>query len=133
MRNLVSGPPRLQKMMLRLQPYDVTFRYRRGKQTHVADTLSRLSSDEAMPIPDLNVQVHEVFPQFFSNEYLRKIQEKTPKDPELAALKEVVFNGCPNTIKELPPDLRPYWNYIEELSIEDSLMMKRHRIIIPQL
>ena len=101
MRNLVSGPPRLQKMMLRLQPYDVTFRYRRGKQTHVADTLSRLSSDEAMPIPDLNVQVHEVFPQFFSNEYLRKIQEKTPKDPELAALKEVVFNGWPNTIIEV--------------------------------
>ena len=100
---------------------------------HVTDALSRLFSDESMPIPDLNVQVHEVFPQFFSNEYLRKIQEKTPKDPELAALKEVVFNGCPNTIKELPPDLRLYWNYIEELSIEDSLMMKRHRIIIPQV
>ena len=92
MRNVVSGPPRLPKMMLRLQPYDVTFRYRRGKQTHVADTLSRLSSDEAMPIPDLNVQVHEVCPQFFSNEYLRKIQEKTPKDPELALLSKRLFS-----------------------------------------
>ena len=85
----------------------------------MADALTRLSSDEAMPIPDLNVQIHEVCPQF-SNEYLQKIQETTCKDPELAALKEVVFNGWPNTIKEQPPVLPPYWNYREELSIEDT-------------
>ena len=97
---------------------------------HVADALSRLPSDEAMPIPDLNVQIHYVCPQF-SNLYLQKIQEETLKDPELAALKEVVFNGWPNTIKELPPVLQPYWNYREEISIENSLIMKRHRIIIP--
>ena len=99
---------------------------------HVADALSRLSSDGAMPIPDLNVQIHEVCPQF-SNEYLQKIQEKTLKDLELAALKEVVFNCWPSTIKQLPPVLHPYWNYQEELSIEDGLIMKRHRIIIPQV
>jgi len=99
---------------------------------HVADALSRLSSDEVMPIPYWNVQVHEVCPQF-SNEYLQKIQEKTPKDPELAALKEVALNGWPYTIKEVPPVLRPYWNYREELSIEGSLIMKRHRIIILQV
>ena len=64
---------------------------------------------------------------------MRKIQEQIPKDPELAALKEVVLNGWPNTIKKLPPVLRPYWNYREELSIKDSLIMKRHRIIIPQV
>ena len=61
------------------------------------------------------------------------MQEQTPKEPELAALKEVVFNSWSNSIKELPPVLRPYWNYREELSIEDSLIMKRHRIIIPQV
>ena len=132
MKNLVSEPPRLQRMLLRLQPYDVTIRYRPGKQMHVADALSRLSSDKAMPIPDLNVQIHEVCPQF-SNEYLQKIQEETLEDPELAALKEVVFKGWPNTIKELSPVLRPYWNYREELSIEDGLIMKRHRIIILQV
>ena len=72
-KNLVSATPRLQRMQLRLQPYGVT--YRPGKQMHVADALSRLSSDEAMPIPDLNVQIHDVCPQF-SNQFLQKIQEK---------------------------------------------------------
>ena len=132
MKNLVSAPPRLQRMLLRLQPYDVAIRYCPGNQMHVADALSRLSSDEFMPTLDLNVQVHAVCPQF-SNEYLWKIQEQTPKDPELAALKEVVFNGWPNTIKELPPVLQPYWNYREKLLIEDSLITKRHRIIILQV
>ena len=65
---------------------------------HVTDALSRLFSDESMPIPDLNAQVHAVRPQF-SNEYLRKIQEQTPKDPEVA------------TLKELAPVLPPYWIY----------------------
>ena len=44
MKNLVSAPPRLQRMLLRLQPYDVTIRYPPGKQMHVADALSRLPS-----------------------------------------------------------------------------------------
>lgn len=72
-----------------------------------ADVLSRLSSNESMPIPDLNVQVHAICPQF-SNEYLRRIQEQTPKEPKVAALKEVVFNSWPNNIKELPAFLQPY-------------------------
>ena len=71
--------------------------------------------------------------QYAHNFQKRKIHEQTLKDPELAALKEVVFNGWPNTIKELPSVLRPYWNYRKQLSIEDSLIMKRQRIIIPQV
>ena len=81
-----DAPSREQRMLLRLQPYDVTIRYRPGKQMNVA--FSRLSSDEAMPIPNMNVQIYYVCPQFW-NGYLQKIQEQTPKDPELAALKEV--------------------------------------------
>ncbi|KAK2707367.1 hypothetical protein QYM36_015155 [Artemia franciscana] len=36
------APPRLQSMMLAIQPYDLTFHYRPGKEIPVADTLSRL-------------------------------------------------------------------------------------------
>ena len=35
-------PHRLQRMMLAIQPYDLTFHYRPGKEIPVADTLSRL-------------------------------------------------------------------------------------------
>ena len=38
---LVSAPKRLQRLMLRLQHYDVEIRYKPGKEMFVADTLSR--------------------------------------------------------------------------------------------
>ena len=131
LKNLIAAPPRLQRMLLRLQPYDVTIKYRPGKQMQIADALSRLSPEDVAPITDLNVQIHDICPQF-ADEYLQKIQAETAKDPELAALKEVVYNGWPSTVKELPSLLQPYWNYREELSIEDSLIFKSNRIVIPQ-
>jgi len=97
----------------------------------VADALSRLSPEEETPIPDLNVQIHDVCPQF-SSECLQWIRAETAKDPELSALKEVVYNGWPTSIRELPSLLRPYWTFREELSIEDSLIFKGHRIVVPQ-
>lgn len=130
MKHLISAPPRLQRMLLRLQPYDVTIKYRPGKQVPIADALSRLSPDEKSPIPDLNVQIHDVCPQF-SNGYLQKIREETKKDPELTALKDMVNGGWPSVIKEVPMRLRPYWTFREEITTEDDLLLKGHRIIIP--
>ena len=101
LKNLMSAPPRLQRMLLRLQPYDVTIKYRPGKQVLVADALSRLSPEEEIPIPDLSVEIHDVCPQF-SSECLQRIRAETAKDLELSALKEVVYNGWPTTVRELP-------------------------------
>ena len=77
------------------------------------------------------MQIHEFCPQF-SNEYLERIRSETSKDPELVALKEVVYTGWPATIKQLPSVVRPYWTFRDEIAIEDSLLLKGHRIIIPQ-
>ena len=40
MKNLVSAPPHLQRMLLELQRYDVTIMYRPGNQMQLADALS---------------------------------------------------------------------------------------------
>ena len=37
MKNLVNAPPRLQRMLLELQRYDVTIKYRSGKEMQLAD------------------------------------------------------------------------------------------------
>ena len=100
LKKIVSAPPRMQRTISRLQPYNVTINYRPGKQMQVADALSKLSTEEAAPILDLPVKIHDVSPEFSSG-YLQKIQAETAKDPELAALK-VVYNGWPSTIRELP-------------------------------
>ena len=40
MKNLANMPPRLQRMLLELQRYDVTIKYRPGAQMQLADALS---------------------------------------------------------------------------------------------
>ena len=41
MKNLANVPPHLQRMLLELQRYDVTIKYRPGAQMQLAEALSR--------------------------------------------------------------------------------------------
>ena len=89
-------------MLLRLQTYDLTIRYQPGKDMEVADALSRLSAESQDPIPEMNVRIHKIFPQF-SSSMLQKIKEQSSLDAELNALKEMIHAGCthpasPNTL-----------------------------------
>ena len=43
LKHLTAAPPRLQRMLLRLQPYDLVIKYQPGKTMEIADALSRLS------------------------------------------------------------------------------------------
>ena len=59
-KDLVNAPPRLQRLLLRLQKYDVTLQYKPGKSMIFADHLSRNvnSNGSKVPtIPDLNLEV----------------------------------------------------------------------------
>ena len=33
--------------------------------------------------------------------------------------------------KKIPKELHPYWNYRDEISMEDGILLKLHRILIP--
>ena len=33
--------------------------------------------------------------------------------------------------RKIPKELHPYWNYRDEISIEDGILLKLHRILIP--
>ena len=53
LKHLTAAPQRRQCMLMRLQPYDLTIKYRQGKNMEVADTLSRLSPEEKEAIPNI--------------------------------------------------------------------------------
>ena len=46
-------------------------------------------------------------------------------------LKHTITQGCPSTIKEVPSVLQPYWTFREELIIDDGIILKGTRIVIP--
>ena len=131
LKRLHSAPSRLRRMLLRLQPYDIQIRYRPGPDVSIADALSRLPSGEACSFPDMDVQIHDIHPQF-TEDVLTRLKAATQQDEELAVLREVIFGGWPDQRKEAPKAVQGYWNYRDELAIEDGLLVKGERIIIPR-
>ncbi|PIK38385.1 hypothetical protein BSL78_24770 [Apostichopus japonicus] len=115
LKNLCAAPPRLQRMLLRLQGYDVTIQYRPGRELLIADALSRLN-----PIDEHN------------EHKLNTIKDATKDDQELVALTEIVVNGWPERQREVPQAIRKYWAYRDELSVEDGLIIKGDRIVVPK-
>ncbi|PIK55858.1 hypothetical protein BSL78_07250 [Apostichopus japonicus] len=45
---------------------------------------------------------------------------------------EIVVNGWPERQREVPQAIRKYWAYRDELSVEDGLIIKGDRIVIPK-
>ena len=50
-------PIRLQKMLMRLQLYGLSIRYKKGKELHLADTLSRHYREETRECNDTDLEV----------------------------------------------------------------------------
>ena len=62
---------------------------------------------------------------------LQQIGIATKEDDELALLKHTITQGWPSTIKEVPNVLQSYWTFREELIMEDGIILKGTRIVIP--
>ena len=54
------------------------------------------------------------------------------KDPQLLILMQYITNGWPGICKKLPSELWNYWNYRDELSMEQGIILRNHHIIVPE-
>jgi len=132
-KNLHSAPPRLARMLLRIQQYQVTVKYVPGKDIPLADALSRITPMPSSTIKGLDITVHELYSQLnASATRLAQIREETEKDDTLAILRDTIAQGWPEKRRDCPECLHGYWNYRDELGIEDGIILKGSRIIIPQ-
>ena len=132
-KDLVNAPPRLQTLLLCLQKYDVTIWYKPDKFMIFADHLSHNIHPVAskMPtIPDLNLEVSSLELNA-SPSKLELIRQESEHDPQILILKKLITQGWPKDIKQCPLPLCSYWNYRDELSIVDGIVVKGKSIIIP--
>ena len=127
LKNLTDTPARLQRMLLRLQNYDMKIIYRPGREMLVADTLSRYAP---MPTPEvaLDLAIHHVH---ITPEKKLAFQQSIQDDPLLRSLAETIIAGWPEDIKDLPNALRPYHTYRDVMTIEDGLILCGEALIIP--
>jgi len=132
-KHLSSAPPRLARMLLRIQKYDVQIKHLPGKDIPVADALSRISSCPGEAVQGLDISVHEVHLHFnASPTSVCQTQEETAKDSTLSSLREVIMRGWPDRRSDCPAALLAYWNYRDELTVADGMILKGTRIIIPE-
>ena len=133
---LHAAPPRLQRMLLKIQGYNFAIGYRPGDKIILADALSRLPNPINNDDVDLDVTVDGLAleaedPQHmtialinFPTAKQQLLKVETLRDPVLNALKEVIYTGWPDNVKELPSDLRTYWSFRVELAVEAGVILK---------
>ena len=97
----------------------------------LADCLSRLGDQkDTIKLPKLHIyQITQQLPA--RSDSLHQLRVSTQADDELALLKHTIIQGWPKSIKQVSPVLQPFWTSREELTIEDGLILKGTRIVIP--
>ena len=62
---------------------------------------------------------------------MQEIRDGTKNDKSLRILKRMILNAWPDSQSQIPEEVRPYWNFRDELSEADGVLLKGERLIIP--
>ena len=136
-KQLQNTPPRLQRMLLSSQKYDIDLVYVAKKENNLADTLSRAhleNTADDIPEEQLTAQVHMVCENARTRKStLEEIKEETAKDPGLKRVPKCITKGWPCSKENVPNEAKLYWSFREELSIINEILFKGERLVIPEV
>ena len=131
---LVNAPPRLQRLLLRLNNYNIMLQWIPGKGMVFTDHLSRNIVNKESNEPTctgLDMKIQDIYLNATEDRCI-SLGKETDKDEILVTLKNTIFKGWPEKRDQCLLNLRSFWNYRDELSILDGLVLKGTRIIIPK-
>ena len=137
---LDSAPRRLQRMLLRLQKYRINIVYKKGREMHIADALSRAYlSDAAQPEEQCEVmQFHQELEEVemirtlpISQETIQEVRHHTLSDPTIQQLQRTIFQGWPDNKIDLPECVKPYFQIRDELTVQNGFVFRGNRLVIP--
>ena len=126
---LHTAPVRLQRMLLHLQRYNLKFIYKRGTELYVADALSCAYTNEE-PGTEGDDQLHvmsftSISPTVWPN------SRHTLADPVMQKLAHFITDGWPAKNKSVPPDIKPYFPIRDELIVDNGIIFKGLRVVVP--
>ena len=137
-KNIAEAPARLQRLLLRCMEFDIEVRYRRGETIPVADALSRVCT--AIKASRTGQQRESCAPDY-SMHFMTDtscpidiglVKSAAAKNPTMQLLKNTIYNGWPGYRKQRPKELWDYWNIRCDLVLEDSLILKGDRVVVPE-
>jgi hypothetical protein len=130
--------PRLLKMLLKIQHFDLKVVYKPGKEIPVADNLSRnyltsTSVGEELEA-SLEAQVLQLQESFsMAESSWNAYQQATAKDEELQEVIKCVEEGWPKNKKDLHSvSLGKYWSVREDLYVHGNIVFRGRRIVVPK-
>ena len=130
---LATAPKSLQRLLLRLQQYDVEILYKPSPEMYSADILSRayLPTTARSPTEEETELIHAVELLPISEPQLAEIQRETAADSVLQCLTQVILQGWPDQKEVLPSELHPYFIVRGERTAQDGIFFKGLRCVIP--
>ena len=129
---LHAAPQRLQRMLLRLQKYNLELRYKKGCDMFLADTLSRaylpeVNSSEVTQ--ELEGVDHKLLLPV-SEARWQQIEHASADDPVLQELRLMTQQGWPSNRSDVPPCLLPYFDIRDELVVQAMIVFKGHQLVV---
>lgn len=126
---LHAAPARLQRMLLQLQRYNLQFLYKKGKELYLADTLSRAYQADATEEMEFEYDVMTVLS--ISPERMTELQRETLSDTTMQKLARLIKDGWPEHERSVPPDMKPFFSFRDELVIENDIILRGQRAVVP--
>ena len=126
---LHAAPARLQRMLLQLQRFDPQFVYKKGKELFFADTLSRAYPDEPPEETEFEYDVMTVLT--ISAHRMTKLQRETLADATMQKLAKFIKEGWPGHERSVPPDVKPFFAFRDELVVENDVILKGQKAVVP--
>ena len=93
----------------------------------LADALSRCPARASQEIK-LDMRVDYIA---FTNRWIENLKDSTQRDPILATVYQLTQQGLPHQRRHVPHMARRYWDFRDEISTDDGMLLKGPRLIIP--
>ncbi|UYV62314.1 K02A2.6-like [Cordylochernes scorpioides] len=133
-KSLEDMTPRLQGLKMRMMRYSYQISHIAGKKQIVADMLSRkpMSKPHKDELEEeLSAYIQSIeFPA--TEERLLEISRKQKEDSLCSQLAKYCMSGWPKNKREVDPALRGYWQFQEDLTYQNGLLLRGQRILIPK-
>ena len=125
---LSKAPKPLQNLLLRAQRYTYDLTWMPGREIPLDDGQSRAPVQKATEEEVIyNVTVHRI-----KYERLQQVRNATATDATLAKLGERILKGWPDHRADTDMELLPYYNNRDVLTIQDGIIYRGERIVIPR-
>ena len=130
--SLDKAPARLQNILMKLQKYNLEVIYKRSKNMHLADALSRVHIP-GQNDPDESIQYEVLTVNPISPSKYTEFVDESQNYAILSQLVQVIAQGnWPAKFQSCPEWLKPFFPFRNEIYVDNHVVMRGTKIIVPE-